>query len=882
MCFRKWKKTGKNKMIIRGFFGDVSSEEKKKTSIQSLTCPCGLHKTCLGPFMEVGGKGKKKILVIAEAPGKTEDIAYARAKTSFDMFPEEGPLMGTQLIGEAGKRLEKELRKNGIDLEEDCWKINAVNCRPPSNRTPTGLEIDACRPRVLRAIKELQPVAILAMGAVALQSVFGTRAPVEARWPIGLYRGACIPDQELKIRVFPIQHSAYIIRQERSGNDPGTPLWFGKDIRQFAQEVGKNTPFPIMGKPEVEILFEKEAIRILRMMARKEGLPVAFDYETTGLKPYARGHEIVCCSLCQAPGYVSYVFEMTSYLREELITFLRSPVPKIAHKIQFEEMWSRGILNTEVSNWHWDTKLAAHAIDNRGHISGLKFQTFLHFGEQDYSAEISSYLKSPTSLGMNKILQAPRKPLLQYCGEDAWYTMKLYQKQLETVPKKILPGLALLFQGARSLMDDEENGMVVNTKYLAEQKIILKKRIAEAKKEVLASEEGELWKKVFPLPNLSSNSQLSQVLYKELKLTPEKLTAKGNASVDEEALKKIASQHPFVEKILEMRTLEKIEGTYLSGWETETGEDGIMRPFYHLHVARTFRSSCSNPNLQNVPVRDKEAQEITRRAIYPRLGEHLLEIDYSGIEVRVGACYHKDPTMLKYITDPSTDMHRDMAMECFLLDEEEVSKDIRQAAKNGFVFPEFYGSYWLNTGTSLWEWAYHCKTVSGLSLLKHLKSRGVRDKEKFLKHIKKVERFFWGERFRGYANWKEEFWAEYLKKGYFDTLTGFRCSGPMRKNEVVNYPIQGSAFHCLLQSKMNTKNWIRRAHSNILPCGQIHDSGLFSVPPKAVKSFTNALHKVWCEDLRKEWSWIIVPLEVEIEITPINGSWFEKKKYEEE
>jgi DNA polymerase I-like protein with 3'-5' exonuclease and polymerase domains len=377
-------------------------------------------------------------------------------------------------------------------------------------------------------------------------------------------------------------------------------------------------------------------------------------------------------------------------------------------------------------------------------------------------------------------------------------------------------------------------------------------------------------------------------------LTPKKTTAKGKPSVDEEALEETAQESQLVQDILRIRKLEKIRGTYLSGWERETGPDHILRPFYNLHIVRTYRSSCSSPDLQNVTIRDKVAQKITRRAIYPRAGHVLVEADYSGIEVRTSACYHRDPNMITYIMDPSTDMHRDTAMECFLLDLEEVSKPARQGAKNQFVFAEFYGSYWRNTGVGLWKWAENCTTAQNVSLITHLKKKGIRSlgdpadrrptRGTFLYHIREVEKRFWGERFRVYAQWKEEFWQQYLEQGEFYTLTGFRCTGPMAKNNVVNYPIQGSAFHCLLRSKYNTKNWIasRGYENDILPCGQIHDSGLFSVNPELLPEFAKAIHYIWGEQLRKEWPWIIVPLEVEVETTPVDGSWFLKGVYHEE
>ncbi len=110
-----------------------------------------------------------------------------------------------------------------------------------------------------------------------------------------------------------------------------------------------------------------------------EGL-AAFDYETTGLKPHARGHRIKCASVAFSPDVV-YAFMMPGKKkdREPLIRFLRNRhIKKIASNIKFEEQWSNVRLGTEVKGWHWDTMLNAHVFDNRpGHITSIKFQAYV-------------------------------------------------------------------------------------------------------------------------------------------------------------------------------------------------------------------------------------------------------------------------------------------------------------------------------------------------------------------------------------------------------------------------------------------------------------------------------------------------------------------------
>jgi len=867
--------------MVKGFFA-AEVPTKKRTTTKKTTCPCGLQETCKGPMMAVGGLGKRKILVLAEASGAEEDTAYAE---ELIIAEEEGrEPIGRQLIGNAGRRIAKELLRYDIDLYEDCWLINAVSCRPPKNRTPTGQEIAACRPRVLRAIEELKPRFILVLGAVGIESLLGHR------WHdgegglggIGRWRGWQIPDQELGAWVCPTFHPSYVLRCER-GNDPQVSLYFGLDIERFADLIDARRPWPECPKAEnVEILTERQAARLLSFDIYKHHKPIVFDYETTGLKPNAPGHQIVCVGMGGWEEGHSVVFQMSPRLEPLLAEFLASDQGKIAHNIAFEERWSRVCLGTSVNGWRWDTMLAAHCLDNRGNISGLKFQTYIQLGVVDYSSDISPFLKADSSLGMNRVLEAPREKLLRYCGMDVICTAQIadIQGQCFDAGKAPWEGIQLLLEGAQTLADDEENGVVVDRAYIRQQKEHFKRRIAAVLKRIKDSPEGNLWQRVFGAKtNWNSNPQLAAILFEHLKYRCLRTTPKGKPSVSEEALNELVDKAPLVSDILEMRKLEKLSGTYLTGWEREVGPDGVMRPFYHLNVARTFRSSSSNPNMQNVPIRDKMAQRACRRAVYPRAGHHLVEVDYSGAEVRVSACVHKDPNMITYITDKSTDMHRDTALDCYKLELDEINKPIRRTVKGGYVFASFYGSYWANTGPDLWKASAELKTAQGVPLRKHLAKHGLGTAEKFVRHIREVDEIFWGVRFRGYAKWKMNFWRKYLRTGYFDTLTGFRCQGPMRKNEVVNYPIQGPAFHCLLKAKKLTHEEIKESDSGILPCGQIHDSGLFSVPPDELEEFAKMVHYLWCEKLRELWPWIIVPLEVEIDVTPVDGNWYQKKEY---
>ena len=156
-------------------------------------------------------------------------------------------------------------------------------------------------------------------------------------------------------------------------------------------------------------------------------------------------------------------------------------------------------------------------------------------------------------------------------------------------------------------------------------------------------------------------------------------TATGRFKTDEEALTKV--DLPFVTDYLRMQKLVKAKSTYLEGILNETCE-GCLHPSFDLNTAISYRSSSSAPNFQNVPIRNKEIGQLVRSCFVARDGNRLVEVDFGGIEVRAAAFYHKDPTMIAYLNDPTKDMHRDCASSVYLLPPEEVSKDARYTAKN--------------------------------------------------------------------------------------------------------------------------------------------------------------------------------------------------------
>jgi len=463
------------------------------------------------------------------------------------------------------------------------------------------------------------------------------------------------------------------------------------------------------------------------------------------------------------------------------------------------------------------------------------------------------------------------------------------------VKANTLEAYQLFHDGAQALARAEMQGVRIDTEYFKEQEERLTKRIKKLEKRLHKSEFVKNWKSSIKKVkfNIYSSQQLSYYLYKKKKLKPPKRTKMGGqGATDDDSLTYLGIKE--LQWLLTARKLKKIRDTYIKQLAREQ-VNNIIHPVFNLHLVRTFRSSSDHPNLQNIPKRDDFAMQIVRGGLLPREGYLLVEFDYSGIEVRVSICYHKDPKMRQYVEDPTTDMHRDMAQEIYLLnnfDESIHEHDrLRDATKNGFVFPQFYGDYYEGCAFNLackWGKLPQSKWKSGQGIVMpsvgedaHLSDwliqNGIGSYKQFVTHIKRIEKRFWNSRFRVYNQWKDEWWEEYIKKGYIELLSGFTVSDLMDKRQCGNTPIQGSAFHCLMWSFNRIDEVMRREKWKSRLIGQIHDSILMDIHPSELDHVVRVVREISCGDLPKAWRWIIVPLEMKIERCEVDKPWSEKE-----
>jgi len=836
---------------------------------------CKLYLKCNSPRMKHTGDGRLEALVIAEAPGKSEDQT------------------GKQLIGKAGKLFRDKLTEKGVNLDRDFWKINAVNCWPHKeggeNRTPTSSEISYCRPLVLNTIEKLKPKFIFLLGKSAVESLYGGKESIEtmAKW-----RGLLIPNREHNCWIYCMYHPSSYNRNEFDKNykaswdrdlDIGIKLLRSKQERPLFDNESKR----------VKILYKYEdVINILDKILDTLPPDFYFDYETTGIKPHIKGHKIAAMSFCTSPDEAfSFPLQYRTYWDKQQFTEIKKRVRKIlqnhlinksAHNINFENSWSKNILGAEVNRWHWDTKIAAHILDNRRDFTGLKFQALIEFGIEDYSSHLDKYLKSTNQGQFNQIDKAPLDDLLLYNGMDSLIGYKLMKRQTEKflkLPKGVHEAFNFFMDGQEVLSEMHENGIPADELYYSTYYHELGEEIKELRREILKNDGARVFEeKLGREIDIGSSKDLGVLFYDILKSTVQLTKSEKNRSVDEKALHNIKSE--FATSILHIRKKEKVRNTYIAQFLREIAHDKI-HPVPNLNTAISFRSSAFQPNFQNIPVRDEEAKKVTRGGLIPPKGWQIMEADFSSLEVCISCCYHKDPNMINYVTNPVSDMHRDTGMDIWKLPIHQMTKDIRFYAKNEMVFPEFYGSYYANCARDLWKCVTerNLKIANGRSLIEHCREIGIKDYTDFEEHLKEVEDIFWNKRFRAYKEWKEKINQRYRRDGYITSHMGFVYQGYIEFKKVTNYLIQGTAFHVLLWTVIQINRELKRRKMRSKLVGQIHDSAVSVNPPEEIVEYAALVKEIAEVKTRERFPWIIVPLGVEFEIAGIDKPWSEKKEY---
>ncbi len=407
---------------------------------------------------------------------------------------------------------------------------------------------------------------------------------------------------------------------------------------------------------------------------------IAFDSETTGLDPMRA--EIVGVSFAVEAGSAAYVPLAHDYAgapvqlgRDAVLATLR-PLLEDAKKDKLGQhlKYDMNVLSNYgivVRGVRYDSMLESYvwnSASNRHDMDTLA---------KKYLGVDTIHFEDVAGKGAKQIpfAQVDVQRAAEYAAEDADITLRLHRalwSKLEAEPK------------LRSVLTDIEMPLVPVLARMEQYGVLI-----DAAK--LKAQSGELGRRMLQLQqrahavagrhfSLDSPKQLQGLLYDELKLPVLSKTPTGQPSTNEEALESLAGQHELPRVILDYRTLAKLRSTYTDKLPEQINpRSGRVHTSYHQAVAQTGRLSSSDPNLQNIPIRNEEGRRIRQAFIAPP-GYRILAADYSQIELRIMAHLSGDAGLLAAFHG-NQDVHRATAAEVFGLPPEQVDANQRRAAK---------------------------------------------------------------------------------------------------------------------------------------------------------------------------------------------------------
>ena len=521
------------------------------------------------------------------------------------------------------------------------------------------------------------------------------------------------------------------------------------------------------------------------------------------------------------------------------IFFENTKIQKIGHNLKYDlkVLRSYGI---EVNAPLFDTMIAHYLINpDMRHNMDILAETYLNYSPQSITELIGKKGKNQGNMRDVSLEQQT-----EYAVEDTDITLQLKEyfhnemsiaKTLGLYEKVELPLLSVLTDMECEGINLDVPFLNVLSKKLSQDITVLEKNIFEIAGETF---------------NLASPKQLGLILFDKLKLVDKpKKTKTGQYSTAEDVLSYLAKEHSIISKILDWRSLQKLQNTYVDALPNEINpKTGRVHTIYNQAVAATGRLSSNKPNLQNIPIRTERGQQV-RKAFIPRDENHvLLAADYSQIELRIIAALSKDVGMLSAFQN-NEDIHRATAAKVFEVPLEKVTRAQRSNAKT-VNFGIIYG-------------------VSAFGLSQQTDLSRAEAKELIETYYATYPKL------RAYIKDQVDFARDH---GYVATVLGRRrylkdinsqnaiVRGAAERN-AVNAPIQGSAADIIklamiaIQKRLKSESW----KSKMLL--QVHDELVFDVPKEEVDDL-----KTMVKNEMENAFDIDVPLVVDI---GIGNNWLE-------
>ncbi|MCF6438519.1 DNA polymerase I [Pseudoalteromonas luteoviolacea] len=596
-------------------------------------------------------------------------------------------------------------------------------------------------------------------------------------------------------------------------------------------------------QPEIEGNYETIlTVEQLKVWVEKlKGADVfAFDTETTSLD-YMQA-DLVGMSFAVEAGEAAYLPLTHDYmgapeqLDKDLVFEHLQPIledesiKKVGQNLKYDKsvLARAGITLNGIA---FDTMLESYVFNSVGTRHDMDSLALKYLGHKNISFEDIAG-KGKKQLTFNQIELDKAAP---YAAEDADITLRLHQHLWPLLEKE--SSLVGVFKDIELplinvLSDMERTGVQIDSTMLGEQSLEIEKRLAELEQEAYTLAEEEF--------NLSSTKQLQAILFEKLGLPILKKTPKGAPSTAEEVLQELAHDYPLPKLIIEHRGLAKLKSTYTDKLPKLVNADTQrVHTSYHQAVTATGRLSSSDPNLQNIPIRNEAGRRI-RQAFVADQGHVILAADYSQIELRIMAHLSQDKGLLSAFAQ-GKDVHSATASEVFSVPLEEVTSDMRRKAK-----------------------AVNFGLIYGMSAFGLARQLDIPRNE--AQHY--MDKYF--ERFPGVLEYMESTREKAAEQGYVETLFGRRLylpdikarNGARRKaaeRAAINAPMQGTAADIIKKAMIKVHQWLQtHSQDEIKLLMQVHDELVFEISADKVDEFSEKI----CS-LMSEAAQLDVPLVVE-------------------
>lgn len=567
----------------------------------------------------------------------------------------------------------------------------------------------------------------------------------------------------------------------------------------------------------------------------------AFDTETDSLDTLSAN--LIGLSFAIAPGEAAYLPVAHDYLdappqldRTYVLETLKPLLEdKDALKVGQNLKFDKSLLaryDIDLRGIAYDTMLESYVLDSVSGRHDMDSLANRYLGHKTITFEEIAG-KGKNQLTFNQIALEQAAP---YAAEDADVTLQLHLAMWPTL--KDSPDLLTVFNEIEMpllpvLSHIERTGVLIDQNILAAHSKELTKRLAE-----LEMQAHELAEEPF---NLASTKQLQAILYEKQKLPVLKKTPGGAPSTNEEVLAELALDYPLPKVLLEYRGLAKLKTTYTDKLPLMINPvSGRVHTSYHQAVTATGRLSSSDPNLQNIPVRNDEGRRIRQAFIAPA-GYRIVAADYSQIELRIMAHLSQDEGLLKAFA-AGKDIHRATAAEVFGLPLDKVTNEQRRSAK-AINFGLIYG-------------------MSAFGLSRQLNiPRG--EAQRYM------DLYF--ERYPGVLKYMERTRQQASEQGYVSTLDGrrlylpdIRASNAMRRKgaerAAINAPMQGTAADIIKRAMIAVDAWLQDQDKPLVRMiMQVHDELVFEVHESAIEAASQQIRALMEGSMQ-----LAVPLKVDV------------------